>query len=313
MAVLTSAIFELGLSLKSVKALVTFTKRQVTPSDGCKTTNQSTFIGLMDTLGLQCTMNLSEIAVAHDSAEKDLLGNFTYSWAQENENAGYPPLKAYLEQIGFKRVHIVANGEDLPGGLLFKEDIFSLRPCSGKPASVWRKTGNEPQKMFEISGRTDIVVVNELCKHRHYGRSNVDIAFEVKTTTGFSNANECLREAVLQMIGLNVSNVYRSPPVILTDLNKKHYVIYLFRDENPEEHLAFALKITKFVALTEAIEFVRTTILPRGCITRDFGRCLTPGSSLSDFGEEVGEESEPGHYPSVQLNNATMTFHNTEV
>ena len=279
----------------------------LTPSRTCRSdgSGKKDFLELMSTLDLECTRKLADLISAVEPVGTPCSFNpFTFQWGTRPESQGYVPLKEYLEASGFQRVYVIANGEGLNDKLLFNEvDVFTLRPCSGQPANIWKKHERVPIKRFSISGRSDVVVVDEKCLHRYYGREHVLFVLEVKTIDGFSDDSLCLREAALQLIGLNVANIYVSPPVVLTNLNGKHYVLYIDRGADHETCLKFTMKIHKFTLLAEALHYVREYLIPRSCVTKDFGRGLTPDTSVKSNLPSIAEDDDDEddlHFPSVQ-------------
>ena len=67
-----------------------------------------------------------------------------------------------------------------------------------------------------------------------------------------SALNGCIREAVVQLIGLNVGNMINSPSVTLTDINRLHFCIYLqLRSE--DYPLRFDIVVQKCANLNTAL------------------------------------------------------------
>ena len=80
--------------------------------------------------------------------------------------------------------------------------------------------------------------------------------------------NMALKEAYLQLVGLNVSNDNTSPPVILTDLQEEHYVLRL--ELLDPAALKFRLCILKSPSLVMCIQRCRA-LASRTCFTTTFG------------------------------------------
>jgi hypothetical protein len=204
----------------------------------------------------------------------DLPPFVSFPWNKQKENVGYPELLHYLtEGCGFI-AKIVSDGQ---GKLvLFDERVFSLRDrlVDGLTLSNEKRI---PIFKFRIRGRTDLVVLDD----HVYGKSHVKFAIEVKpddAMTFHADENQALREAFLQLIGLNVNNCYKSPAVILTNLNSKHYVLYLTLRGDPDTSLAYNLNIHKSSKLNEIIDF-SNELSNRVSITSKLGTNLTPPSS----------------------------------
>ena len=69
----------------------------------------------------------------------------------------------------------------------------------------------------------------------------VKFAIELKTVKGYrqQSTTGCMREAQLQLVGLNAFNTHSSPPVLLSNLAKTHQeVVYLDKDEEWKYHIA---------------------------------------------------------------------------
>jgi hypothetical protein len=104
-----------------------------------------------------------------------------------------------------------------------------------------------------------------------------------------SQENQVLREAFLQLVGLNVKNTETSPAVVLTDLNSKHYVLYLELIGDPERSLQYALKIHSSTELRDVLMFANEKGRRR-CITGRLGTMLTPPQSEDEHDELEHEE-----------------------
>jgi len=120
-------------------------------------------------------------------------------------------------------------------------------------------------------------------------------AFEVKTVSAMesvSDLNCCLREALLQMVGLNAYNTDTSPAVILTNLSGKHYVLYIdWPHEQPaDEEVNYILQIVHAKTLHGAIDFAEN-LATRKCGTRDFARGCSPHLTPRKL-SEIEDESE---------------------
>jgi hypothetical protein len=213
-----------------------------------------------------------------------------YDWREETERAGYPHLLQYLT-VGCGLVSKdVSDGVGLPSKNLFDHRVFSLRERLVDGTTL-RDEGKIPAYKFHICGRTDFIVLDENIT----GKSHIMFAIEVKTVEAMSkeaSENQSLREAFLQLIGISVGNSYKSPPVILTNLHSKHYILYLSIRGDPEASFSFDLNIHKSSNLHELIHFANA-LGKRPSITSKLGTMLTPlVSEQGDLGNE---------YSSVQV------------
>jgi hypothetical protein len=90
----------------------------------------------------------------------------------------------------------------------------------------------------------------------------------------FVSAPGSSREAITQLIGLNLDNPYHSPPVLLTNLVKTHHVYYIKR---LEEFPWFGVCLQNCNTVLSALQFVET--LKDGVVDQPhfhFGRSTTP-------------------------------------
>ena len=81
-------------------------------------------------------------------------------------------------------------------------------------------------------------------------------------------------EGVLQLIGLNVQNDCVSPSVIVTNLNKKHLLLFISKDEEGC-NISFHLNIRRYYSFTEVVFHARLYSDERG-VTQLFGSPPTP-------------------------------------
>jgi hypothetical protein len=150
--------------------------------------------------------------------------------------------------------------------LLYNSDIYT------------RRTQNPTipgQRVFlrhRVEGRTDIVALNRDHQGGYILRNMVKFAVEIKTVKGYSGSSSgCLREAQLQLIGLNAFNTNCSPPVVLTNLAGAHKVLYLEADQNWE----YRIRLQKCNSFPAAVHFANQ----RGSnhpISEHFARPMTP-------------------------------------
>jgi hypothetical protein len=291
---LTQAVVLQGNELRGYMKIVS---HKITPSDGAESAALDKWTLLMETLGLPTAMTLSNLAVQADIFDCEY-DDFSFEWRsgitgehvknqdKELEISSYDPLKAYL--VGMDRnVHIVGNGQNLPHGLLFSTNVFTLRPKLGVPSAKLRLTHQEPKYKIEIVGRTDLIVLKN--SQSLLTRTNMLYGIEVKTATGMKHLEKSLREAVLQLLGVNVDNQYSSPPILLTNLDKVHYVVFISARSCEELH--FDLNIRKYDSIAKALWDFEKNICNRICVTHYFGSPPTPPSSLACASDEYEEDS----------------------
>ena len=209
---------------------------------------------------------------------------------------------AYLASTFNSTAVVVGNGQLCPYGYLFDETVHSLRSQSNV-------RGEAVVARYTIKGRPDVITVQSVSEA--YMRHQVKVAFEIKTVkqmNGDANESECEREAILHLIGLNVNNTGGSPPVILTNLDGKHKVIYV--ELAASDSLGYVIHIVSFKKFAAAVDHAHGLLNPtlgfRDCVTRDFGRGCSPlatarSSGSADEGVGIGggvlleEFDELGH------------------
>ena len=173
----------------------------------------------------------------------------------------------------------------VPHALLFNVAVLTMRKSIHVRSSELRKTGEEPRHVFNLTGRSDLACLFpetiEVC------RMNIKFVIEVKVK-GF-RVVEALKEAYLQLVGLNVDNMNTSPAVILTDLDSKHYVLWL--DIVDYTTLKFKLCIHSFSDLRFCIESCRA-LSERPCITSRFGSPPMPLTSLRGGSSDADDDDE---------------------
>lgn len=215
--------------------------------------------------------------VHQEASEKEL---------KKAETNSYEHVKLLLDLIG-ENSCVIGNGQCLPNGLLFNVAVHTMRKNIIVRSVDLRKTGEEPKHVFNLCGRSDVIAL--LPGRLIVSRMNTRYVIEVKVK-GFK-LNEALKESYLQLVGLSIDNNNTSPPVILTDLNEKHYVLCLEVEDSLS--LKFRLSIKQFPSLLLCIQRCRALAnLP--CITTRFGSAPTPPSSLqSDAGgNNYGSDEE---------------------
>ena len=198
---------------------------------------------------------------------------FSWKWLADDasddrvlERKSYQPILSFLRGLHFL-CEDVSEGQFCVEKLLFSSDINTRR--NDNPMTV------RGQKVFlrhRVQGRTDIFVLNRDHHRGHILRNMVKFAIEVKTVVDFSRSTSgCMREAQLQLIGLNAFNTNNSPPVVLTNLAERHQVVYLDRDQE----CWFLIKVQHCDSFAAAVHFANSKA-SRSCISHHFSRPTTP-------------------------------------
>ncbi len=131
---------------------------------------------------------------------------------------------------------------------------------------------------LKLRGRTDIIVVD--AEFPFCSKNSVKFAIEVKTVVAMKTDDGlkcCLREAFLQLLGLNCQNHCNSPPVLLTDLRNRNYVLYLEFVE-----LKYKLRVQSLTSFSLALSFISVNLFARKSQTKDLFRSNTPQISPTD-------------------------------
>jgi hypothetical protein len=239
------------------------------PSSDCKSNNPK-FLNLLELLLLPRDQNLSKHA---ESVPIDFEGDdFQFEWTSKRlEATGYPEVLKYLRGLGLIAL-LVEDGENLAVGVLFDVLLYSLR------TTIIRR----PRCRYRLRGRTDIIVVDP--DNANLSKSSTVFGVEIKSTADMDDEkgrNKALREAFLQLVGLNAANEYHSPPVILSNLVRMHYVLYFERvDSSSSGNTYYKLKIAKAKTFGGAVRFVSANLMYRASVTQDLCREPTPGSTL---------------------------------
>ena len=267
---------------------------KVTPSSFAKSEKKINFQSFITALQLGNTPYLANLANKCEIAKDD--SSFQECELKfdkdKNEHEYYNPIIEYLTKIGYKNSHIVADGQFLLNSNLFDVDLYTLRGFSRVSINDYRNRdyNESPRLIYHLTGRTDIVILKEEMNiSKLIAPADVSICIEVKPTkllSGEQKINECLREAFLQLVGVNTNNLNASPCVILTDTAKVNYILYLIRKSRPQKK-KYLLKITKFDSFSATLDFVKREGLDtRKPFTFDF--CRAP--SLSDIRDAIAEE-----------------------
>ena len=303
---LEAQAFNFGKELSDIKAHVRVESLIVKPSEACKSNPESTstFNRLLECLHLEYSHDLTLVAEDGEVSDACPWSNHTHNWTAARrseaatsqvevakvddvkvEKASYQPLVDYLNNVAQLTAHKVPNGTSLPNRLLFDIFVYTLKTDIRLRSKVLRLTGDEPRYKFHLLGRTDVVVL--IPGSVSISRQTVCVAVEVKPE-GF-NVREGLREAFLQLIGLNVANEIRSSSVILTNLAQTHFVLYL-ECVDPIK-LRFKLVVKKYTAFNQAL-WMAMSLKDLPCRTKHFGAAPTPHSSAAESESEEDELTE---------------------
>jgi hypothetical protein len=287
---LSAQIQGLAMSINEIKSNVKVTSLNLTPSNDCESSAESSYTQLMETLQIARTMNLLSVV---DTAEDDArcsLSPFTFLWNNQMEDTAYNPILEYLNVNVGEHAANISHGQRLPHGHFFTTGVYTLRTKAGVNSATLRQTNDEPKLKFNIAGTSDIAV---LCsKTSNLSRTKCRYCIEVKRVQDMSGdalTNKALREGVLQLIGLNVQNVYVSPAVIVTNLNGKHFLLSISKDEE-ECYISFRLNIRRYSSFAQVV-FHAQLHSDEPCVTQLFGSPPTPvPSTYGDDGSNDDDE-----------------------
>jgi hypothetical protein len=263
-------------------------EQNLNPSEACKSEYASTFLNLMSAVGFRVTTELIKLVTDCLCNETDLIGldsqnhaNYKFVWGNQDEKDSYLPLKEKLESLGFVTA-IVSNGNNISHKNLISVTIAHRRKNLYVENGEIRATkGEYVIDSFNLIGNTDLVRLKKHADRQFISRRDVMYAIEVKTVLAMdteSKVNCCLREALLQLIGLNANNVDTSPSVILTNLNGKHFVLYIdwpTIQQVDDAEVQYELKIHSFSKVFTAIMFAEK-LATRSCGTAEFVRRGSP-------------------------------------
>lgn len=265
---------------------------RITPSVACKSDvgNASRFNDLMGTLNL----NKMDTVDTNVTNKQCCYGKFDFVWTDKIESDSYDVVENYLRSCGISS-KVIGGGNDLPNGLLYDVKIHALRPRMKTQqelrANILNQSYANLNVRFQLSGRSDIFVYRK--NSTILNRLQCNYCIEIKTVAGMNGGLEAqsIREATLELIGLNVDNPNISPAVILTNLVGKHYVLYITLGDNPEISLNYNLHVHKFETFPKAVWWVEKK-LARGNHTVDFGRKPTPRESFEGYVARIREEED---------------------
>jgi len=293
--------FNFGKQLSDIRADVRVESLIVKPSEACKSNPESiaVFSRLLECLHMDYSHDLTLVAVEGEVSAECPWANHVHNWTAARkaakpptsadnpgttlEASSYEPLVEYLKLTAKLNALAVPNGAGLPNRLLFDMFVYSLKSDVRLRSKVLRESAEEPRAKFHIMGRTDVAVIHHSSVSAT--RQTTCTAIEVKPD-GF-NVKEALREAFLQLIGLNVANEIRSPCVLLTNLAQTHYVMYLVCVDPYK--LRYKLELRYYKSFNQAL-WMAASLTDRECVTKHFGAAPTPQSSAADSDSDDEEE-----------------------
>lgn len=279
---------ELLREIRYIKGSVAITSTNLTPSETCSSSAEPQYRSLMETLSLPNDMAITNLPMPIDQSPG--LHPFFFRWGSRLENEAYQPVAQYLDEHYHMRGVNIANGQGLSHGHLFAVQVFSLRPNLSVTSSELRQNKTGPRHRFNVLGTSDIFV--SLDTAGRIERANCAFCIEIKRVgdmSSTSEVNKCLREGVLQLIGLNVGNTRTSPSVLVTNLNGRHYVLFISLSPDPGR-LQYTLNVQQFSTFSRSVEYIRDNLVCRQCVTHDFGSSLSPEASATHY--EVDDEDD---------------------
>jgi hypothetical protein len=284
------ALQSLTFMVHAIGSSVIIREIDITPSEHCKSKACGIFKKFTDALRLQPPLLKALPLLDNTVSIKKKLG-----WRQGlEETSVYPALAARLQAlidggVGAGHVVVTASGTDLLAGNLFDVNVYGVKPRDIS-SELLRATREEPKLCCRLHGRTDLVV--STTEGYLLGSTNTLLAVEVKV---MQLADEHMREAFLQLVGLNCSNSARSPPVILTNLDDRYILLYIAREQAGEVRLEYSVKFAQYPTLEEVF-IAAVEVADRPCITTNFARMPTPTSSpvkqQNVFLEAVGSDDD---------------------
>lgn len=214
-------------------------------------------------------MSDDELVDADKMAEQiDTLSSLPRTKREDyNESQVYAPVVQFLKGLDLV-AHTVADGQMLPDKLLFDEEVWTLR---SKDPFI---KGQDVKYLRRLRGRTDVVVLTEDFPRIHRNdtilRSHVEILIEIKTPLTMG-PTDSLYEGMLQLIGANVSNSLRSPPVVVSNLTGTHYVLFLTRETSAAQPHYYLINQMLCASFGAAINFA-LSVAKRDSCTEHFCR-----------------------------------------
>ena len=186
---------------------------------------------------------------------------------------------------------------------MYYEELWTLKRNTSLRSEDLRKTGEEPKIKYILQGRTDLV--RKRFGADPLGKSNNRYFIEIRRVEDFVE-EESLRESVLQLIGGNASNSFHSPPVLLTNLAKNHYVLYISLVGDPTVKLRFKLNVVRMPSFGVALAFVEERTAEMKSVTLHLGRKPSPPPSRPKAKNALEPEDDEDN--AVRFGNATLLW-----
>ena len=249
----------------------------ITPSEYKKSIHKEIFLDVLHVFGFG-RRNMSDRVVDYMEPRPANSDTFEYNFLWEEGQPESDSYEKLMTHLCDKKLDIVcvANGQGLPDGLLYYEEIWSLKKNTTLSSEDMRKTGNAPVFKYTLRGRTDLVRIKY--RDEPLGKSNNQYFIEIKRAADFA-LEDSLREAFLQLVGGNASNSFHSPPVLLTNLAMTHYVLFVTLVGDPTICLKYELHVLKMPTFGVAVAFLEERTAEMNSVTLHFGRRPTPPSS----------------------------------
>jgi len=242
------------------------------------------FMNMMDAL------DLAYPEKAAGKKRKSRNANISWAWPRSGKGQGgdkakeatsYGPVVEYLKDTWSLHAYNVANGNDCHNGELIRVPLCTMR------SKVVNLVKEFVSCRGTVHGNTDLIVTTEVLNGRHLVH-HVRFAIEIKIASALSSdkgKSGYSREAITQLIGLNISNNHRSVPVILTDITSTHSV-YFFTMQSTDP-LKYKIHEQECETFGSAIEFALKKSVDKPQLMVHLGRLTTPPEI---GGLQVGEK-----------------------
>jgi len=249
------------------------------------------FMNMMDALGLAYPEK------AAGKKRKSRNANISWAWPRSGKGQGgdkakeatsYGPVVEYLKDTWSLHAYNVANGNDCDNGELIRVPLFTMR---SKVVSLVKEFVS---CRGTVHGNTDLIVTTEVLNGRHLVH-HVRFAIEIKIVSALTSdkgKSGYSREAITQLIGLNMSNNHRSVPVILTDITSTHSV-YFFTMQSTDP-LKYKIHEQECETFGSAIEFALKMSVDKPQLMIHLGRPTTP-PEFGGITEDVEMNSDSGN------------------
>ena len=249
----------------------------ITPSEYNKSIHKDVFMDLIDMFGFgreRIVSKVESFTGTYPLNSEEL--NYVHQWKRgQQETDSYQGLQEHLRTHGIDTV-VVGEGQGLPDKILYHEELWTLKKNTLLRSEDLKKTNEQPVFKYILEGRTDLVRVRNSANS--LGKSNNRYFIEIKREVDFVE-EDSLREAVLELIGGNASNSFHSPPVLLTNLARMHYVLYISLVGDPTLRLEFKLNVVRMPSFGVAVAFAEELTAEMKSVTQHLGKKPTPPSS----------------------------------